>query len=378
MTDFNDTVTFNEDTIFNDNENHAKRLIMRLQGTAPDFSSPIDLVNRIWGFNDGKWEPPGFTSHGDSYITFTEQNQNPPNEPNINVFEITQSGDPLLVVDRGFIVQKDISAGGFLSSNQGELWLGSGRLDQLDQPKIVLSHSDVSILNGGGVIGAEAIPTYNYWPEQVNGRVFIFQNDQHIYKYEAPPSGSGWTDKGPAANYSGKYFDTLYITKFGLDNTPANLNLGSLYAQHIYVRGTGNTNSGAHFWSSASNNFSLATQTSSGSPAWKIGYGDGNGDIDTSTGKPWVYASGNEISFFNFNVRANHYYDENGSSNATFHGNVTGNANYATTAGSCSTATNATNASYATTAGSSSSASAIPVLSSDPSSPATGSIWLKT
>jgi hypothetical protein len=335
---------------------------------------------------------------------------------------------PLLMTDRGLIVKKDFFAGGFLDSGQGALWLNyglHGKPDLSSPPLIQMMSSEVAYPSGS------SFPTYGSNPLQYyqKGQLFNLTSaitwawNNHYY-----PAGKYMWDgyDWVSGNFNGNY-DTLFLLKYDgitpahlnlstltfgartsaakmvlggsdygyydqssnwhyYDNlflvkangtTPGNLNAGSVYAEHIYARGTGSSN-GAHLWSSDSNNFSLATQTSSGSPAWKIGYGNGSGDIDTGTGKPWVHASGNEISFFNFNIRANHYYDENGGSNATFHGNVTGNANYATTAGSCSTATNATNASYATTAGSSSSASAIPVLSSDPSSPATGSIWLKT
>jgi hypothetical protein len=308
---------------------------------------------------------------------------------------------PNIGTNQHLLVKKDFQAGGMIASQQGALVLNYGY-----QGYPVISSGPLIRLGSSGILypSGSQLPSTNVAQE---GQLYNCNGTKEIF------DGSTWR-----TGYFTGQFDTLFLVKagavfnpahlslgnlifgdwanvpkmilggsyYGYDNvylvkangtTPGHLNAGSVYAEHIYARGTGSSN-GAHLWSSDSNNFSLATQTSSGSPAWKIGYGDGSGDIDTGTGKPWVYASSNEISFFNFNVRANHYYDENGSSNATFHGNVTGNANYATTAGSCSTATNATNASYATTAGSSSSASAIPVLSSDPSSPATGSIWLKT
>ncbi|PVX24646.1 MAG: hypothetical protein CW716_09620 [Candidatus Bathyarchaeum sp.] len=63
-----------------------------------------------------------------------------------NIFLVTVTGDksaddPLFVLDEGMVVKKDISAGGFVGSNQGELWLGHGRADPLDPPKIILTHS---------------------------------------------------------------------------------------------------------------------------------------------------------------------------------------------------------------------------------------------
>jgi hypothetical protein len=132
-------------------------------------------------------------------------------------------GEPVLVTDRGFIVQKDITAGGFVGSNQGELWLGSGRHDQVDVPKVILMRSDVSRLNGGGALNVPAVPTLSYYPAQENGRLFVYTANYHLYKYV---TGTGWVDKGPASDYSG-YFDTLYLTKVDAE-TPANMNLGKL------------------------------------------------------------------------------------------------------------------------------------------------------
>lgn len=209
------------------------RVYLRLNNSADEISNPYDIVKKIWWFQDGYWAPQGFSSRGNSYLTLTEQNDTPPTEPNINLFEITSSAEPLLVTDRGLIVQKDIAAGGFVSSNQGEIWLGSGRDDQVDVPKIILSHSDVSRLQGGGQLNVPAVPVLSYYPTAVNGRLFIHTFNYHLYKYV---SGTGWVDKGPSSDYS-RYFDTLYLTKANASDL-AHLNLGNLTATQLKVKST--------------------------------------------------------------------------------------------------------------------------------------------
>jgi hypothetical protein len=224
------------------------RVCLRLNGSAPDIS-PIDIVKKIWWFNDGYWAPQGFSSHGNSYLTLTEQNDTPPTEPNINLFEITSQGtsephEPLLVTDRGFVVKKDIAAGGYVSANQGELWLGSGRDDQLDVPKIVLFQSETSRVSGGGPLSIDGIPEGATFPTKVDGKLFklTVQNGEYaagtIYRcYGDEPNGQ-WVAKGHYTEFPGN-FDTLYIRKFddeGHLDQPAHLDLGDLTAHgDVYV-----------------------------------------------------------------------------------------------------------------------------------------------
>jgi hypothetical protein len=157
-----------------------------------------------------------------------------------------------LTTDQGLLVKKDITAGGFLSSNQGALYLGRGLTSQVDDPKIILMHSGLSRLDGVPTgLGGTSFPTN---PPPSEGDYF-FRTDQDLfYKY----NGSSWDnitakgqvfvligapilffrctsynpqtqvatwDESLASDYSGK-FDTLYITKF--DGNPAHLDLGDL------------------------------------------------------------------------------------------------------------------------------------------------------
>jgi len=326
---------------------------------------------------------------------------------------------PLLMTDRGLIVKKDFFAGGFLDSGQGALWLNyglHGKPDLSSPPLIQMMSSEVAYPSGS------SFPTYGSNPLQYyqKGQLFNLTSaitwawNNHYY-----PAGKYMWDgyDWVSGNFNGNY-DTLFLLKYDgitpahlnlstltfgartsaakmvlggsdygyydqssnwhyYDNlflvkangtTPAHLNLGSLYAQHVYARGS-ETDISAHFWSMGENNFHLTTGTND-SATWKIGYGDGTGAFDTA--HTYLASEGTTISVVNgdfkvgstFKVKANDYWDVNGTAYATFHGFLTGTA---------------TNATYATSAGSASSASAIPTYSgSDPSSPPSGSIWLRT
>lgn len=251
------------------------RVILRLNGSLPVVQLPTDAVKNIWWFEDGKWAPIGFTNHGNSYLTLTDYNNNPPDTP-LNLFAYTiagTGGEPVLTIDRGVTVQKDLTAGGFVCSNQGELWLGSGRDNQLDVPKIILQNSGASILNGGGFCDIPPIPTGHAgsgsFPAGQPAGTYYLRTDEsgpyhnRVYKYDgsnwndttptntaasqlfrstdaifgeaadtifkssyATQTGWSWSKVNPASNYAGKYFDTLYLTK--LDGTPAHLDLGDL------------------------------------------------------------------------------------------------------------------------------------------------------
>lgn len=216
--------------------NFYDRVILRLNNSAPEIS-PLDIVKNIWWFQDGKWEPQGFSDHGDSYLTLTEQNDDPPSSPNVNLFEILSEGtsEPLLVTDRGLVVQKDIAAGGYISANQGELWVGSGRDDQVDVPKIILTNASISRLQGGGIYNVPAVPSDTQFPTGEYGKVAILTVAWNgnlantLYKY----NGTTWIPMGPTSDYAGN-FDTLYLRQLLLsgsdftDTTPGNLDLGDL------------------------------------------------------------------------------------------------------------------------------------------------------
>ena len=231
---------------------------VKLSGDEIPHLNKIEIVNKIWKFVDGMWAPEGLVP-GDSFLNFRDSDEN--KEKQFFLITESQGGEiePLLATNTGFVVQKDITAGGFVGSNQGELWLGSGRDNQVDVPKIILMHSDVSRLGGGGDLEVPPVPSCvgdDEFPPSPSQGDYFFRTDQELlYKY----NGSSWdniTVKGQlfvrigspvllyscisynpqtqvaawatslASNYAG-YFDTLYLTKSDGED-PAHLDLGNL------------------------------------------------------------------------------------------------------------------------------------------------------
>lgn len=119
------------------------------ESTTPKLSNQ-EIINAIykWAYENGEWvwQPEGFKT-GSSYQKFRGEYYQYGQLKNqyLNLFLILSTDNemaPLLVTDQGFIVKKDITAGGYISSQQGELWLGHGRNDYFDKPKIILMHAD--------------------------------------------------------------------------------------------------------------------------------------------------------------------------------------------------------------------------------------------
>lgn len=91
-----------------------------------------------------KWTPDGLDSN-DSFLNLRD-NGSSSNE--VQMFVIISEDNynaPLLAIDQGMVVQKDLSVGGFLGTNQGELWMGHGRFSAIDKPKIILQDAEVGL-----------------------------------------------------------------------------------------------------------------------------------------------------------------------------------------------------------------------------------------
>lgn len=74
---------------------------------------------------------------GADAITFTDTSK-PYRSARLGMLLTVEGASPLLATDVGFIVKKDITAGGFVGTNQGEVWIGHGRANESDLPKVVL------------------------------------------------------------------------------------------------------------------------------------------------------------------------------------------------------------------------------------------------
>ena len=112
---------------------------MTLESVAPDMTNQ-EMVDALYGYTvGGVWIPGGLPT-GSSPIIFKDTTS-------LNTghwFGIRSNenfNNILLSTDVGVLVQKDVAAGGFLSSNQGAVLLGHGLLNVTDHPKILLVHS---------------------------------------------------------------------------------------------------------------------------------------------------------------------------------------------------------------------------------------------
>jgi hypothetical protein len=187
-----------------------------------------DIVQAIWGWQNGIWQPlqsGGGLTYGNSCLTLKDTTQGN-GEKEAQLFLIIQQNDdeiePLVGTNKGLVVQKDIGAGGFISSNQGALRLGSGLNWQCDYPKIELMHSGTAILSHIDPLSSEP-------PAPVQKQLYKNTNDSHLYEYHVAGydgPNAHWHDKGHTDNYAGT-FDTLYLKKFASDD-PAHLDVGNL------------------------------------------------------------------------------------------------------------------------------------------------------
>jgi len=179
----------------------------------PD-SSPSNNPNRIK--IQGRYTTSGtsgITNPADLFVTVSLDN----------------SYAPLLTVSEGFVVQKDIQAGGIIGSGQGVLYLGHGLVWQCDRPRITLSRSGFPILQNDD--GSQIASGTQFPASPVHRQIFkrTDLNTLHIYE-----TGKGWTSMGPTSDYSGNY-DTLYITKADINvikkfYDPAHLDAGNVTA----------------------------------------------------------------------------------------------------------------------------------------------------
>ncbi len=119
---------------------------LKLQCNVPHLSQQ-DIVDAIYKWIGTTWAPEGLpVDDTDSKIMFKDNVDNLVCHL-LSIISVDDTHfppwkDPLLATDVGLIVQKDIAAGGFISTQQGEVWIGHGRRTQDDVPKIILMHAD--------------------------------------------------------------------------------------------------------------------------------------------------------------------------------------------------------------------------------------------
>jgi hypothetical protein len=115
----------------------------------PSSPKENDLFNKL---NDDKvyqrvgssWVSLGSNENPFPTGTETLKLNDPIRGVGVNLFLIISdfSSEPLLAVDRGVVIKKDITAGGFVGSNQGTLYLGHGIHNENSKPRITLIDSE--------------------------------------------------------------------------------------------------------------------------------------------------------------------------------------------------------------------------------------------
>ena len=209
------------------------------------------ILKRLWGFENGVWETIDFKGYyGKSWITITEENTTPTDDPNINLFMIKTpppDNNPLFVVDRGMAMQKDLAVGGSVAAHQGALWLGSGLRTQVDGAQIILVNSHIPRLGSPNPIdNCAEIPKGTQWPPTPKHYQLYIRTDaiagnssNSLYKYnDDNPSNKHWECLGPISNFNGT-FDTLHIRKRSDSDEPAHLDVGNISIHgHLNVGNT--------------------------------------------------------------------------------------------------------------------------------------------
>ena len=258
-----------------------------------DAQPVSDVMPYLWGHNkhNGQWLPQFRSFEGDSllgssYIEFKDihifppQNGQPSYQTNFksHIFQISSpsnSDAPLIVVDQGTIVKKDLAVGGFVASEQGALALGSGLHHMLDPPAIWLVRGNDKRL-------PDELDAYDNHPsDPFSGQLYKNRTNNHIYhNYKG-----AWYDLGHKDDFDG-LMDTLHVFKmtdgyqfsphdFEYDNkygfkTLAHLKCADFHAANIYpnISTTGNLGDIAHVWSCAYLNSLIIKADSASTNYW--------------------------------------------------------------------------------------------------------------
>ncbi|WNZ28256.1 MAG: hypothetical protein IAX21_06125 [Candidatus Bathyarchaeota archaeon] len=180
-----------------------------------------------------KWTPNGFTLPENRIQLGDDFNGN-----NTSLFLVRDSDTtaPLFTVDQGIVVQKDLAVGGFLGTNQGEVWIGHGRDYASDPPKILLMHSGSAIAGNATGNFVPLVSTYGFYvgdvviiKDETNSETKIVQalDDNPVGIYLTTNLATNYTS-GDVYNY-----DTLHIER--LDGSLANMKLGTMIATQLDI-----------------------------------------------------------------------------------------------------------------------------------------------
>lgn len=211
---------------------------LQLLSEVPQLTN-LEIINDVFGFDNGLFRPDPLPM-GASILNFRDTATN----QSANMFLILSSENenaPLIATDQGFVIKKDLQAGGFISAAQGQLSLGGGLTSQVDLPTIKLFLSNVSRLGGSEAFNIPPVPSGDTRPTNPeDGQLFIWtvanppNPANTLYKWS--DSIGDWISMGPASDFAGTY-DTLRLVLTNGED-PANMSLGTLYAEDAFVSET--------------------------------------------------------------------------------------------------------------------------------------------
>jgi hypothetical protein len=199
--------------------------------------NPLYVINQMWHYTSGIWDPQGFPSSANIF-NLRDSNR----DLTADLFNmVIPSGtpatpySPILTTHAGMIIQRDLSVGGFIASNQGACALGFGLNKRYMPPMIWLQFSGFSILDLKTTSNPDGIANGNgsNLPSPLrDGELYFytgtgnqtFPTPNHLYEYSID-GGGNWVDMGSQNDFSGNY-DTLHIFK-------SSSNYGTPYSQWV-------------------------------------------------------------------------------------------------------------------------------------------------
>ncbi len=220
---------------------------------------PAYILNMgwLWHYTSGIWDPSGMPIDNTTnslvlqHPTLLDPNNN--NQPYFADWTLAMIDNsprtdypywPIMYTHSGVMIQRDLSVGGFVCSNQGALAAGHGLKYQMDPPKIWLTDSGTSLADN--ILYAPSDPQN---PKDL--QLYICNTDQnpsrqlyHIYQYSV--TLGSWSDLGPMSQFQSQYFDTLYIQKANCKSA-GNLNVANI-TMDGYSRITWNTPSNTDWY----------------------------------------------------------------------------------------------------------------------------------
>jgi hypothetical protein len=195
--------------------------------TETESENKQQIVDHIWLWINGVWQPNmeyETIPTGTGYFSLIDYSTN--NHVDLSLLlDNTEPNNivPLLAISQGIIAKKDLGVGGYISSQQGMLALGSGMHSlpeipaQFGEPRISLLHSELNALHHIDDHPSES-------PE--DGEMYI--SGGIIYKYDhtqEPP----WVEFASASDYNYN-FDTLHIYRFPNSHGHANLSCADIHS----------------------------------------------------------------------------------------------------------------------------------------------------